>query len=310
MELAPIGVSTYSRINHIKQTIEALQKNTLAKQSELYIFSDAPQKGDEEIVQKVRDYIDTVDGFKKVHVIKRETNGRVANNRGGFQWLLDTYGKAIFLEDDIVTAAGFLQYMNDALEFYKDDDKILTISGYCPTFKFPKEYKDDVFILQRHSSWGMATWGHKLNLFSLDLKNHGFEEFLKDKKAIKEFQKNGEDMLNMVMADYNDELDGLDVKLMYYEYKYSKYSLFPSKSLVQNIGHDGTGLHCGITDKFAHETLWNKVNDFKFPKDIKVDERIRKVNYKFRSMGVKGKLINLTKKVGIYHGLKKIKDKI
>lgn len=310
MELAPIGIGTYSRINHLKQTIEALQKNTLAKQSELYIFSDAPQKGDEEIVQKVRDYIDTVDGFKKVHIVKRETNGRVSNNRGGFQWLLDTYGKAIFLEDDIVTAPGFLQYMNDALEFYKDDEKILTISGYCPTFKFPKEYKEDVFILQRHSSWGTATWGHKLHLFKIDLKDHGFEEFLKNKKAIKEFQQNGEDMLNMVMAEYNGKLDGLDVKLMYYEYAYDKYSLFPSKSMVQNIGHDGTGLHCGTTDRFSHKELWDKMDNFKFIKDIKVDERIRKANYKFRSGGFKGKIASFTKKIGIYPVLKKMKDKL
>ena len=157
-ELAPIGVSTYSRLYHLKKTIEALQNNTLAKQSELYIFSDAPKEGDEEIVSTVRKYIHTINGFRKVHIIERKTNGRVANNRGGIEELLDKYGKVIFLEEDIVTSAYFLQYMNDALHFYKNDNRISSIAGYCPPIKIPVEYKQDVFILHRFAPWGFAIW--------------------------------------------------------------------------------------------------------------------------------------------------------
>jgi len=307
MQLAPIGICTYSRIDHLKQTIDALQKNTLAQESELYIFSDAPQKNDEELVAKIREYIDTVDGFKKVHIVKREKNGRVANNRGGYQWLLEKYGKAIFLEDDIVTAPGFLQYMNDALKFYEKDDNVLTISGYCPPFKVPKGLHDDVFILQRHSSWGSATWGKKLNLFNLELVDHDFKEFLKDEKALKKFQKNGSDMLPMCIKDFKGELDALDVKLMYYQFKYNKYSLYPRKSLVQNIGHDGTGLHCGKTNRFYHKELWSKTHNFKFIRDIKVNKSIQKSNYNFRSGGFKGLVVKVIKKIGAYPILKKIK---
>lgn len=309
MELAPIGVSTYSRIKHLKQTIEALQRNTLAKQSELYIFSDAPQKGDEEIVQKVRDYIHTVDGFKKVHIVERETNGRVANNRGGLKYLLDTYGKAMFLEDDIVTAPGFLQFMNDALEFYRDDENILTVSGYTPPLSILNSYSSDVYKLMRFNGWGFATWKSKFNPFEFDIKDHGANEFFNNKKNIINFKSNGEDMYGMLVKEYEGGLDALDVKLMFYEFIYKKYTLYPRKSLVQNIGHDGSGVHCGVNNKFHHNELWDKVDNFKFVKDMKVDERIRKANYKFRSVGVKGKIVNITKQIGIYPILKKIKDK-
>jgi hypothetical protein len=87
--LAPVAVCTYSRINHLRQTIEALQNNILAKETELYIFSDAPQKGDEAMVATVREYIHTVDGFKKVHIVERKTNGMIANLFGAIQQLLD-----------------------------------------------------------------------------------------------------------------------------------------------------------------------------------------------------------------------------
>ena len=53
-DLAPIAVSTYARPQHLQQTIAALQKNTLAQQSELFVFSDAPKPGDEDKVEAVR----------------------------------------------------------------------------------------------------------------------------------------------------------------------------------------------------------------------------------------------------------------
>ena len=129
-DLAPIGVITYSRINHLKQTIGALQKNTLSKESEIYIFSDAPKKGDEKLVAKVRKYLHTIDGFKKVYIYERDTNSRTINTSSGIRTLVEKYGRMIFLEEDIVTAPGFLQFMNDALRYYKNDQRIFSISGY------------------------------------------------------------------------------------------------------------------------------------------------------------------------------------
>ena len=110
--LAPIGVSTYARLNHLRQTIEALKNNHLASESTLYVFSDAARPGDEEQVATVRSYLRTIDGFKEIHIVERATNGRLENSRGGLTWLLDHFGKTIFLEEDIVTAPGFLTYIN------------------------------------------------------------------------------------------------------------------------------------------------------------------------------------------------------
>ena len=288
--LAPIGVSTYSRLKHLKQTIEALQKNTLAKQSELYIFSDGPQQGDKENVAKVREYIHTIDGFKKVYIIEREINGRVANNRGGIKQLLDKFGKIIWLEEDIVTAPGFLRYMNEALEFYKKDERIISISGYCPPFKFPKEYREEVFLLQRFSAWGFATWKEKFDPFGFELAKHDIDGFFQDKKAIKDFKLNGENTYRMLLSEYKNEINALDIKIAYYVYKYNMYSLFPKKSFVQNIGHDGTGEHCGTSILFNHEKLQDKVDGFKFIDKVQSDETIKILDRKFREIKWKLKI--------------------
>jgi len=61
--LAPIVLFVYNRLDHTKQTIEALQKNEFANKSELFIYSDAAKN--EESKQKVadvREYIKSING--------------------------------------------------------------------------------------------------------------------------------------------------------------------------------------------------------------------------------------------------------
>ncbi|TDX58923.1 glycosyltransferase [Orenia marismortui] len=282
-DLAPIGISTYSRINHLTQTIEALRKNTLANQSELYIFSDAPKEGDEEIVAEIREYIKTIDGFKKVYIIEREKNGRVANNRNGIKQLLNKHGKMIWLEDDIVTASGFLTFMNKALDFYEDDDRVLSITGYSPPIKSPKEYNKDIFLLQRFSGWGFATWKDKFDPYRFELSKYEITKFLDNNIKIEQFKKNGKDMFETLLKQYYGEFNGLDVQVMFYQFQHDLFTIYPIESLVQNIGFDGSGLHSEATNKFHIDRLWDKKDNFMFKKNITVDERIRKSNYNFRS---------------------------
>jgi len=300
-EPAPICLTTYVRNEHLSKTIDALKSNTLARKSELFIFSDAPKdRGDEKLVALNRAYLRTIDGFKNVHIVERESNGRVANGRGAMKQLLDDYGKIIYLEEDIVTAPGFLQYMNDALEFYENNENILSISGYCPPLKVLNNYDDDVFLLQRFCAWGLATWSRKFDPYGFEVRDHGIDEFINDKNRLKNFLGNGADMLLMLSSEYKGEINALDVKLMYYEHKYNKYTLYPAKSLVQNIGHDGTGVHCGTTNKFHHEELWDKQDGFEFKNIIQVEERVRIENYNFRNMDLDVNVIQFIKTLGMH----------
>ncbi len=130
--LAPIILFTYNRPWHTRQTIEALQKNLYADKSRLIILSDGPKTEiDVPKVQKVREYIKTVKGFRSIEIIEREKNWGLANNIiDGVTRIINEYGKIIVLEDDIVTSPYFLKFMNEALEFYKDEERVMHISGY------------------------------------------------------------------------------------------------------------------------------------------------------------------------------------
>lgn len=298
-ELAPVGVSTYIRLGHLKQTISALKKNTLAKQSRLFVFSDAPKAGDEDKVRKVREYLHTIDGFKTVTIIERRENSRVKNNRGGMKQLLDEAGKCIFLEEDVVTAPGFLEFMNQALDFYRNDHSILSIAGYGLPLSI-QDYKNDAYALSRFNAWGFGIWQREFQLVEYISKKE-YADFLCNKEAVGRFIRGGgEDMLNMLELEVSGKIDAFDVKAMFCQFKKEMLTVYPKKSLVQNIGHDGTGIHCGKTYKFKHNKLWDKLTGFIFLENPQIDERVRKANYAFREQGCRGKARMFLIKTGLY----------
>lgn len=275
-------MSTYIRLDHLKKTIASLQNNTIAQQSSLYIFSDAPQHSDEKKVEKVREYLETVNGFRSITIVERKNNNRIKNNRDGIKQLLDDYGKIIFLEEDIVTAPGFLQFMNDALDFYENNIKIISISGYCPPISCFDNYPYDTFFLPRFSAWGFATWKNKFDPFRFS--TIGFEEKKKDDFFLKKLAVGGEDIYKMVENDFYGKINALDVRVMYHQAINDLYTVYPRQSLVQNIGHDGSGVHCGNTKKFFIKDIWQKCDNFHFASKIALDSRIVSENKKFRAV--------------------------
>lgn len=282
---APIGLSVYARLSHLKRTVAALQNNTLAKKSPLYVFSDAPQCGDEQKVGEVRSYLKTVGGFSKVEIIERQSNSRVANNRGGQRYLLDSYGVMIWLEEDIVTAPGFLTFMNEALEYYRDDVSVVSVTGYTPPLNMPRDYLDDVFFLQRFNAWGFGIWKKKYDRIEMKIDPADYRLRMGDGKFYRKLIRNGPDIPRKVDLDVVGKIDALDVKIMYQQVVHDWYTVFPRVSLVQNIGHDGSGMHCAETNMFHHDALWGKDRGFTFPRAVREDERIVNANRNFRRLG-------------------------
>ena len=131
--LAPIVLFVYNRPWHTRQTVEALQQNELANESELFIFSDeAKDEMATKHVNDIRDYIRTIDGFKNIEIIERDKNFGLAKSIiSGVTEIINQYGTVIVLEDDLVTSPYFLQYMNDALVFYEKEDRVVSVMGYC-----------------------------------------------------------------------------------------------------------------------------------------------------------------------------------
>jgi hypothetical protein len=251
--LAPVVLFVYARPEHTKQTIEALAQNVLAKDTEVFIYSDAAKKDDTvDKVRMVREYIETLSQrqwFKSVNITKSETNKGLANSIiSGVSEIIDQYRKVIVLEDDLVSSKDFLQYMNDALNFYENVEKIWSISGYTFNIDFPKDYKSEVYLSYRGCSWGWATWKDRWK--KVDWEVSDYDQFKIDKKARKKFNRGGRDLANMLDMQMEGKIDSWAIRWCYAQYKMGMLTVYPVTSRIKNIGLDGSGTHSGITSKY------------------------------------------------------------
>lgn len=272
--LAPIVLFVYNRLMHTKQTVEALLKNELAAESELYIFADGPQKNlkNESIIkiQEVRDYIHTIKGFKKIIITESNHNIGLDNSVIiAVTKVIEKHKKVIVIEDDIVTHPFFLKYINQALETYKNQNNIYMVSGFSYNIKFPKSYKDDVYSVHRCCSWGWGMWADRWKQVDWDLSN--YNKLVNNKKEIKKFNRGGNDLFNMLQILMKQPVCAWDIRWAFCMYEHNGLCINPTKSLINNIGLDGSGTHKDniTTDNYIAPFPNKSTYYFNFPFPIK-----------------------------------------
>lgn len=250
--LAPIVIYTYNRINHLKKTVDSLKNNYLAKDSILIIVSDGCGRlGDEQSIIDIRNYINSIDGFKEVIREFREINlGSPGSIFEAEKRLVNKYSRIISMEDDNLCSKNFLDYMNQALSYYENESSIFSISGYCPPVlegDLKLKEASDYYIYNWNLSWGYGIWKDKYN------KLIEFEDdfnFFKKNNIFKKINSlGGRYISDSVYRDYKHDSVFPDAwlcaKMTYFGYN----SIVPSISKVNNIGSDGSGHHKGTLAK-------------------------------------------------------------
>ncbi|WP_020485681.1 FkbM family methyltransferase [Methylomonas sp. MK1] len=274
VDLAPIVLFVFNRPDHTKRTLISLKSNPLAKESELFIFSDGPRdKNDEADVDAVRNLIDTLDGFKKITVVKKNANSGLAKSViAGVTEVINKYGKAIVVEDDLLFSPYFLSYMNEALCSYEEDVRIFSVGGYSPPIPMPDDYKEDSYLSYRCCTWGWATWRDRWDRVDWDVKD--FDQFINDPSQVELFNRGGDDMSQIFKQQMEGKISSWGIRWDYAHFKNDAYCFRPSHSIVGNTGNDGSGVHCAPTDAF--DVSINLQSTFVFPKagQLQLDEEI------------------------------------
>ena len=150
MDYAPIVMFVYNRADHFTQTYEALAKCPEAKNSILYVFSDGAKNNNakaqvEQVRQTVKEFAAQHDFLDMIINESPENKGLAKSVISGVTKVIDKHGSIIVVEDDCVPSPYFLNFMNSALQFYKDDRRVGSIAGYAPPIVFPETYQSDVF---------------------------------------------------------------------------------------------------------------------------------------------------------------------
>jgi len=275
MNLAPIVLFTYKRLDTLQETVHALAANNLASQSDLIIYSDGAKKQeDETIIQEIRTFLKTITGFKSVTINESSTNKGLATSIiNGVSAAMKKYHKAIVLEDDLKTSINFLDFMNEGLNKYKAQKKVYSISGYAFDFKNQK-INEDAYFLNRSWSWGWASWEDRWIEIDWEVKDYTSFEYDSIQKKL--FSKLGSDVYGMLQKQMKGELDSWYIRSTYHQFKVQGLSLYPSISKIDNNGFDDQATHnSGLKNRYLTSFDNSNKKYFKFPEVIEINKQLQ-----------------------------------
>ena len=240
---APILVFAYKRPEHLHNLITSLKQNAECKNSDLIIYSDAASDRQSMTgVENVRRYIRTITGFASVQIIERETNWGLANSIiDGVSTQIERYGRVIVLEDDLIVAPYFLQFMNEALERYKEETRV----GHIQACDFTHDPSlPEMFLIKWTGSWGWATWKRAWVYFN----PNGAEllQQLEQRKLTHVFDFNGSyKFTRMLRRQIAGKNNSWAIRWNASLFLQDILSINVGRSLVSNNGFDGSGTNCG-----------------------------------------------------------------
>lgn len=261
---APIALFVYNRPQHTARTLKFLQQNEMAAESRLFVFSDGfKSEADEKNVLEVRELLKNIEGFKSVEVVERKENMGLAKSVIiGVSKLIKDYKQVIVFEDDLITSPYTLTYFNEALNRYRNESKVMHIGAYMYNLKGAD--LPETFFYRAATSWGWATWERAWQHFepNIDTLMSKFDKSAKSAFSIEHTMNFWKQMEDFKKGKNNSWA------IRWYASIFLKggLTLNPSQSLVNNIGHDGSGIHSGIND--IYNVIINPKAITKFPTSI------------------------------------------
>jgi glycosyltransferase involved in cell wall biosynthesis len=264
----------YNRLQHLQQCIDSLAKCDLADDTIVYISSDAAYTDAHSAqIEAIREYILSIRQFKQVVPVFHNTNkGLVKAIHDSVSIIFKEYDTLIFMEDDNIVAPDFLTYMNAGLLFYKNNPRVITVSGFSQSIFFEEERSkiNQTYFTHRHCPWGFGIWKDKY-LYDHQYSIEDVRKDLKDKNFVARLNGIGIDLLpsfkhlihqgNMLKADY---------LFVYHMIKNNLVTVAPYATRSFNTGNDGSGTRTKRNNRFVNfdkSKLLNKV-DFIFNESI------------------------------------------
>jgi hypothetical protein len=277
--LAPIVVFAYNRPAHTLKTLQALRNNYLAAESCLFVYCDGAKVGcsteNMELIKQVRAIVKQENWCGRVQVIELDTNKGLAESiKSGVTEVINSYGKVIVVEDDLLTSPAFLTYMNKSLDYYANRKSVFSISGYTlpkPLMQIPEDYPYDVYVCLRNGSWGWATWADRWA--QVDWAVDVYKEIKTQSEMKLAFNRGGDDIFGMLEMQQSKELNIWSIQFTVAHFMNHAVCILPTYSYVDNLGLDGSGENCNISTTLRNKAL-NENESIRFLDVLYEDRRI------------------------------------
>ena len=240
--LPALVVFGYNRPDHFRKVINQLSQTTLIAEFSLFIFIDGPKSEiDMQKVKEVRQIAGSVNFTKSVSIVDRSANQGLAKSViVGVSEVLKSHESVIVLEDDIIVSPCFLTFMVDAIKKYANSNEVFSISGYNYPLRYRKS-DPDYYLSHRSSSWGWATWRDRWE--KVDWSCSTYERTKSQKVLIQAFNRGGNDLFDLLKMQMEEKIDSWSIRFDYAHFENQSFCLHPKRSLVENIGFDGSGTH-------------------------------------------------------------------
>ena len=301
-----IALFVYNRPEHTHEVLKGLQRNNISK---LYIFSDGFKvEKDKDSVGKVRNLIDSIDWCETEIIKNIENRGLAGSIVYGVNYVLERHTRIIVLEDDCVPSDNFIAFMEKCFGEYENNEKVMNVTGYSLPIKIPDNYPYDIYFSYRSSSWGWGTCKRAWKYF--DRNKLILDEIKKSINLRKKINRAGEDLIPMLKNQINGKLDSWAVFWAINIIKNDGICINPVKSKIKNIGHDGTGIHCGSNNRYEVKIFKEDINLLNLPDKIIIDNKIISSYKNFFHISFKNKIkrivVIILKKLAMYNLVKRV----
>lgn len=247
---APVVLIGFCREDTISMVLSNLSKcKDLHKGGrKVFAYLDGPRTEEENgktdrvtaLMEKFRQ-----EHFPELKIVRREKNyGCRGNIVDAITQTVDEFGRCIVIEDDVLVSRTFLTYMDEALEFYKDDARIWCINANTHRrMRLPKSYKHDVYLHPRNMCWGWGTWKDRWERVDFDMRD--WPEFKSQASNIESMDALDKSLKTMLDAQYDGKLRTWDVQCSFHILKNGLYAVEPRYALSKNCGFGTSGSeHC------------------------------------------------------------------
>ena len=273
----------FNRPDTTRQVFEAIRK---AEPPRLYIAADGPRvekAGEAEKCEQARRIATQVDWECEVKTLFREKNlgCRVAVS-SAIDWFFENEEEGIILEDDCLPSQSFFWFCEELLERYRDDRRIMMISG--DNFQFGRKRTLYSYYFSRYPHiWGWALWRRawekydvNMNLWPEIREGGWLYDYLEDGSLVKFWHRNFD-------WTYNDKIDTWDHQFTFACMIHRGLCILPNDNLVSNIGF---GLDASKTKRISRFSKM-KTKLMRFPlkhppyviRDIRADRYTERGQY-------------------------------
>ena len=243
MMKTPVAFLIFNRPDTTEKVFEAIRA---AKPPKLLVVADGARSDRPDEAEKceaARKIIEGVDWQCEVLTNYSEVNlGCKQRVSSGLDWVFKNVEEAIILEDDCVPHPTFFHFCEELLNYYRDDERIMVISGDNYQFGHKRTQYSYYFSRYNHC-WGWATWRRAWQYYDIEMKlwskirdGNWLRAILEEPRAVKYWSK-------IFQAVYEEKINSWAYRWTFACWLQSGLTVLPNVNLVSNIGFGTEGTH-------------------------------------------------------------------